>query len=140
MRYFSLTQLVDFCISKHPNLEAVRICVNTKKTTENRYHQQQVKPCLIKIDKTYTYHEFCDEFLDGEDYTLSFKLPPKWPKEYMVIDVDTVVRTSQCFDGHYYAKSFKQIDGNYLDKAQKAQKEIKTLDEIQLDEIAITFD
>jgi hypothetical protein len=92
------------------------------------------------MDKSYTYHEFCDKFLDGEDYTLSFKIPPKWPEEYMVINVDTCPKTSAAFDGHYYAKTFRRLDGNYLEKAKKAQKEIKTLSEIAFEDLALGFD
>jgi hypothetical protein len=117
MRYFSLTQFIDFCITLAENVETVQIVVNTKKSTVNKYNQQQVKPVLIKLTKelSYTYNEFVNKFNDGEDITLSFKLPNKWPNKWMVILSDTEAKTSTSdkFKGHYY------MSGEGNDKCQK---------------------
>jgi hypothetical protein len=58
----------------------------------------------------------------------------------MVIEVDTCVRTSPHFEGHYYCKSFRRLLGEYLEKAIVAQNNIKTLSEIAFEDIALGFD
>jgi hypothetical protein len=142
MRFFSLTQFVDFCIDKKPTLQSLQVSLNTKKAgTVNRYNQQQVTPALIKWDKdeTMTYTQFVDTHLAGEDFSLSFKMPAKWPQKWMAILIDTEKKTSPTFEGHYYAKTFRKMNDEAVIKAEAAQKEIKSLDEIRLDDIALSF-
>jgi hypothetical protein len=143
MRFFSLTQFIDYCITLQEDVQTVQICINAKKTTVNNYNQQQCKPVLIRLSKdvSYTYTEFVDKFLAGEDITLSFKLPGKWPHKWMVILCDTEPKTSSSpkFKGHYYNKSFIKLPEASLEKAEAAFKEIKTLDEIRPEDIAESF-
>jgi hypothetical protein len=143
MRFFSLTQFIDYCITLEEHIQTVQICINAKVTTTNNYNQQQTKPILIRLSKdvSYTYNEFVNKFLDGEDITLSFKLPHNWPHKWMVILCDTEPKTttSEKFKGHYYSKSFLKLPADSEKKAENAFKEIKTLNEIRPEDIALSF-
>jgi hypothetical protein len=145
MKYFSLTQLVDNCITNVPGCEAVQICVNTKHGKLNQFGQQQIQPAILKIinqgkPQTFTYNEYSDKYLSGEDWMVSLKFPKQViSEEWCVVILDTVKRTCDAIQGHYYSKAFRKLDANAVERAEKAENQIKSIQEVQFDLEPIYF-
>jgi hypothetical protein len=88
----------------------------------------------------YSYNEFSDKLLSGEDWMVSMKFPQKVCKEeWVVVMLDTVKRTCDTFEGHYYTRVFRKLDENSVARAVKAESEIKTMSEIQFEEEPVYF-